>query len=268
MNRHAERIGRPRGRFFWWKLAIVSTVAFAMFSTAAPQTYSFSDWHWVMQEGDRGDDVAELQSRLRFLGFYGGNVDGSFGSGTRRAVIGFQREFGMTADGRVGPQTKLKLANATKAWNTGHMAEYYRGGGGGGGGGGATAGAPAVAPTTHGFSASELKILERTVYGEARGEPYIGQVAVAAVVLNRIENPAFPNTISGVVFQPRAFTAVDDGQIWLEPDESAAKAVRDALNGWDPSDGALYYFNPVTATSRWIWTRPQIKQIGKHIFCM
>ncbi|MCI3923848.1 spore cortex-lytic enzyme [Paenibacillus sp. TRM 82003] len=254
---------------------MVSAIAYVVFSAVAPQpSYSFSEWYWIMQEGDRGDDVAELQSRLRLLGFYGGNVDGSFGPGTKRAVTGFQREFGMNADGRVGPQTKLKLSNATRAWNTGDLADYYRGGGGGGapaGGGGGnapTARATSLTPTTHGFSASELKILERTVHGEARGEPYVGQVAVAAVVLNRIDNPAFPNTISGVVFQPRAFTAVDDGQIWLEPNESAAKAVRDALNGWDPSDGALYYFNPITATSKWIWTRPQIKQIGKHIFCM
>jgi N-acetylmuramoyl-L-alanine amidase len=256
---------RPRGRFFWWKILLGLTLAFGVIAAGSPSSvYSFSEWYWIMKKGDRGDDVAELQSRLRFLGFYGGRVDGDFGPGTETAVRGFQREFGMPVDGQVGPQTKLKLGNATKAWNSSDLAAYQRGGG--------TAGssrtAASLTKTTNPFSAEDLKILARTVYGEARGEPYIGQVAVAAVVLNRIENPAFPNTISGVVFQPGAFTAVDDGQIWLEPNGGAYKAVNDALNGWDPADGALYYFNPVTATSKWIWSRPQIKQIGKHIFCM
>ena len=109
--------------------------------------------------------------------------------------------------------------------------------------------------------------MANAVYGEARGEPYEGQVAVAAVILNRIEDSEFPNSISGVIFQPGAFTAVDDGQIWLTPNARAKEAVLDALNGWDPTENALYYFNPVTATSDWIWTRPQIKTIGKHIFC-
>lgn len=109
--------------------------------------------------------------------------------------------------------------------------------------------------------------MARTVYGEARGEPYTGQVAVAAVILNRLYSPQFPNTVSGVIFQPGAFTAVNDGQIWLTPDSTAYKAVHDAVNGWDPSGEALYYFNPATATSKWIWSRPQIKQIGRHIFC-
>lgn len=118
-----------------------------------------------------------------------------------------------------------------------------------------------------GFSRNDIKLMANAVYGEARGEPYIGQVAVAAVILNRLENDKFPDTISGVIFQPGAFTAVADGQIWLTPNETAKKAVTDAINGWDPTQGALYYFNPATATSKWIWTRPQRKQIGKHIFC-
>lgn len=121
--------------------------------------------------------------------------------------------------------------------------------------------------SSKGFSENDIRILANAVYGEARGEPYIGQVAVAAVILNRINADRFPNTASGVIFQPGAFTAVADGQIWLTPNETAKKAVRDAINGWDPSGGALYYFNPDTATSKWIWTRPQRKKIGKHIFC-
>lgn len=244
-------------------LAVLAVIAFFA-GIAAPQTTeSFSEWYWIMKEGDRGDDVAELQSRLRYLGFYGGRIDGIFGPGTKKAVLGFQREFGMTADGQVGPQTKLKLANATKGWNTAHLAEYYRSGSAGS----ATAGA-GFTHTSSRFSEQDVKLLAHTVYGEARGEPYEGQVAVAAVVLNRLDNPAFPNTVAGVIFQPGAFTAVDDGQIWLTPNETAYKAVRDAINGWDPSGEALYYFNPATATSKWIWSRPQIKRIGKHIFCL
>ena len=109
--------------------------------------------------------------------------------------------------------------------------------------------------------------MANAVYGESRGEPYTGQVAVAAVILNRVESASFPNTISGVIFEPGAFTAVSDGQIWLTPNERAKQAVLDAMNGWDPSGNAEYYFNPDTATSAWIWSRPQIKKIGKHIFC-
>ncbi|WP_243290258.1 spore cortex-lytic enzyme [Bacillus sp. FJAT-47783] len=126
---------------------------------------------------------------------------------------------------------------------------------------------PTAVNMPSGFSQNDLQLMANAVYGEARGEPYIGQVAVAAVILNRIESPSFPNTVSGVIFEPGAFTAVADGQIWLTPNETAKKAVLDAMNGWDPTENAMYYFNPNTATSAWIWTRPQIKQIGKHIFC-
>ncbi|GAB1531108.1 hypothetical protein YSY22_25300 [Brevibacillus formosus] len=116
-------------------------------------------------------------------------------------------------------------------------------------------------------SDNDLKIMANAVYGESRGEPFEGQVAVAAVILNRVKSPTFPDTPSAVIFEPRAFTAVADGQIWLTPNESATKAVKNALNGWDPTGGCTYYFNPDTATSGWIWTRPQVKKIGKHIFC-
>lgn len=118
-----------------------------------------------------------------------------------------------------------------------------------------------------GFSNNDIRLLAQTVYGEARGEPYEGQVAIAAVILNRLNSPLFPNSVAGVIFEPLAFTAVADGQIYMQPNETARKAVLDAINGWDPSEEALYYFNPDTATSPWIWGRPQIKRIGKHIFC-
>jgi N-acetylmuramoyl-L-alanine amidase len=124
-----------------------------------------------------------------------------------------------------------------------------------------------VGKSSHGFSQNDIQMLANAVYGESRGEPYVGQVAVAAVILNRLEHEQFPNTVTGVIFQPGAFTAVADGQIWLKPNETARKAVMDAINGWDPTGNCIYYFNPVTATSKWIWSRPQVKRIGKHIFC-
>ncbi|TLS52260.1 spore cortex-lytic enzyme [Paenibacillus antri] len=220
----------------------------------------------TLKYGAVGQDVRELQGRLKFLGYYNGAIDGDFGYSTLKSVKNFQWKFGMKADGIVGDSTKLKLYNATKNWRPGADT-----------GGGATASKPKaesagaakqIQQSSHrGFSSNDLKMMANAVYGEARGEPYEGQVAVAAVILNRVDSASFPNTPSGVIFQPGAFTAVADGQIWLTPNESAMKAVQDALNGWDPSDGCLYYFNPVTATSKWIWTRPQYKQIGKHIFC-
>ncbi|MEF3302639.1 spore cortex-lytic enzyme [Paenibacillus sp. GYB003] len=220
---------------------------------------SFSDQ--TFSYGASGSDVYELQGRLQFLDYYRGPIDGEFGWQTDRAVRDFQYKFGMTVDGVVGPKTKLMLWNATKSWAPG------AGVGAGGGGGGGTTGGGGLPSGNSAFGSSEMKLMANAVHGEARGEPYVGQVAVAAVIINRVQSPSFPNTVSGVIFQPGAFTAVADGQIWLTPNETSYNAAQDAVNGWDPSGEALYYFNPETATSAWIWTRPQIKQIGKHIFC-
>lgn len=248
----------------------------------------------VIQHGAVGDDVIELQSRLQYLGFYNGKIDGVFGWGTYWALRNFQYEFGLPIDGLAGQETKAKLAKASKyneqfvkeQVNKGNKFTHYGGvdldkqkkpsggaGQGGGGGGGQSAPAkpeakqPSAANIPSGFSQNDIQLMANAVYGEARGEPYTGQVAVAAVILNRVQSATFPNTVSGVIFEPRAFTAVADGQIWLTPNETAKEAVMDAMNGWDPTGDALYYFNPDTATSGWIWTRPQIKKIGKHIFC-
>ncbi|SDC88255.1 N-acetylmuramoyl-L-alanine amidase [Paenibacillus sp. UNCCL117] len=221
-------------------------------------------------------DTYELQGRLKFLGFYKGDVDGDFGYQTLKALKWFQSEFGLKADGVAGDKTKLKLWEATKNWKAKaeELPPWVTGSSSGSagnaaGGGGAAASPPAgmTQATRLGFSQQDLKLMANAVHGEARGEPYIGQVAVAAVILNRVKSSSFPNTVSGVIFQPGAFTAVADGQIWLEPNETSFKAVQDAVNGSDPTGGCLYYFNPVTATSKWIWTRPQVKTIGKHIFC-
>ncbi|MBS4176546.1 spore cortex-lytic enzyme [Lederbergia citrea] len=236
----------------------------------------------VIQKGAVGEDVIELQARLQYIGFYTGKIDGVFGWGTYWALRNFQNDFGLKVDGLAGSDTKAKLVSASKynqqfvkeQINKGRNFTYY--------GGTAlskqtapgkaapaknTAPKPAAGNTPTGFSQNDIQLMANAVYGEARGEPYEGQVAVAAVILNRVNSASFPNTVSGVIFEPGAFTAVADGQIWLTPNERAKQAVLDAINGWDPSTSALYYFNPDTATSAWIWTRPQIKRIGKHIFC-
>ena len=164
--------------------------------------------------------------------------------GDLSAVKSFQSKFGMKADGIAGPKTKDMLVRATPDWTNQTNGIY----------------------PSSGFTRNEIQLIAQTIHGEARGEPYMGQVAVGAVILNRLGDPAFPKTISDVIFQPGAFTAVSDGQIWLTPNADSYSAAHDAINGWDPTGEAIYYFNPYTATSKWIWSRPQIKKIGKHIF--
>lgn len=178
-----------------------------------------------------------IQQRLKELGYYKGSVDGVYGQGTRSAVISFQKANGLTADGIVGPKTAQALGITL---NSDEVAQF----------------------------GSDLYLLAKCVYSEARGEPYEGQVAVAAVVLNRVESPEFPNTIAEVIYQPWAFTAVHDGQINLEPNETAYSAAKDAMNGWDPTYGCLYYYNPATATSKWIFSRTTVVTIGKHVFAI
>lgn len=203
----------------------------------------------ILRQGAKGSEVKEVQRRLKQWGYYNGSVDGVFGAGTRAAVIKFQKKNGLTADGVVGASTYKALGMnnsyqvlAGKNQNT--------------------------AQGTGGFSSSEVYLLAKTIYAEGRGEPYTGQVAIGAVVLNRVRNNDFPNTISGVVYQKHAFTAVSDGQINLTPNETAMKAARDAINGWDPTGGALYYYNPAVATSSWIFDRQTITVIGKHVFAI
>ncbi|WP_075617660.1 spore cortex-lytic enzyme [Paenisporosarcina indica] len=259
-----------------WLLSMVtfSLLVFSVSSTHPTEAFSAQE----IELGAFGDDVIELQSRLQYIGLYKNKIDGEFGYGTYWALRNFQEKYGLPVDGIAGQATKNKLASVAK-YNKefvhnqiakGNQFTHY--------GGtpleqqvkkGANQGAkqPEQTQLPSKYSEQDLQLMANAVYGEARGEPYEGQVAVAAVILNRVEDPQFPNSISGVIFQPRAFTAVADGQIWLTPNERAKEAVLDALNGWDPSENALYYFNPVTATSDWIWGRPQIKTIGKHIFC-
>ena len=191
--------------------------------------------------GSRGEEVRTIQTKLKRWGYYFGNVDGIYGSQTLAAVKRFQQKNGLTVDGIAGKNTlaAMGIFNSSSSSSSGS---------------GAT-------------SSSDLNLLSRLVYGEARGETYTGQVAVAAVVLNRVKSSSFPNTIAGVIYQSGAFDVVSDGQINMTPNDTARKAAQDALNGWDPSYGAIYYFNPSTATNKWIWSRPMTVTIGKHRFC-
>jgi N-acetylmuramoyl-L-alanine amidase len=188
--------------------------------------------------GSRGSEVRTIQEKLKRWGYYSGSVDGIYGSQTVSAVKKFQKKNGLSVDGIAGTQT-LKAMGITSSSSSSSSSN----------------------------NSSNVNLLARVVYGEARGEPYTGQVAVAAVVLNRVKSSKFPNSISGVVYQSGAFDAVADGQINMTPDTTAKKAAQDALNGWDPSYGAIYYFNPSTATNKWIWSRPMTVTIGKHRFC-
>ena len=192
--------------------------------------------------GARGEEVKQIQTKLKRWGYYSGNVDGIYGSATLAAVKKFQKKNGLTVDGIAGKKTleAMGIFNSSSSSSSSNSSNV---------------------------SSSNLNLLSRVVYGEARGESYIGQVAVAAVVLNRVKSSSFPNTISGVVYQSGAFDCVSDGQINLAPNETAKKAAQDALNGWDPTYGAIYYFNPATATNKWIWSRPMTVTIGKHRFC-
>lgn len=192
------------------------------------------------KKGSSGAMVTQIQTKLKSWGYYTGSVDGVYGSGTERAVRAFQQKNGLTVDGKAGDQTLAAMGLSAGSGNSG-------------GSGGA--------------SSSQVDLLARLISAEARGEPYSGQVAVGAVVLNRIKHPSFPNTLSGVIYQNGAFTCITDGQFNQPVAESAYRAARDALNGVDPSGGAIYYFNPSTATSSWIWSRPLITVIGKHRFC-
>ena len=189
--------------------------------------------------GSRGSEVRTIQEKLKRWGYYNGNIDGIYGSQTTAAVKSFQRKNGLTVDGIAGTNTLRAMgiypSSTTSSSSSSHS--------------------------------SDVNLLARLIYGEARGEPYTGQVAVGAVVLNRVRSSKFPNTIAGVIYQSGAFDVVADGQINMTPDSTAKKAAQDALNGWDPSYGSIYYFNPDTATNTWIWSRPHTITIGKHRFC-
>lgn len=210
------------------KFFIIISFLLIFIMCVSPFASSFSKF------GSRGNEVSAIQVRLSSLGYYKGNIDGIYGSATEAAVKQFQYDNGLVADGIAGEKTLSALG---------------------------------IKDSGGGYSSSEYLLLARLISAEARGESYEGQVAVGAVVLNRVEHPSFPDTISGVIYQKGAFSCLYDGQFDKPVSASAYSAARDALNGMDPSGGAIYYFNPATATNKWIWSRPAITTIGNHIFC-
>ena len=217
-------------------VSIVSLIAIMLF-------WGFSKNNEVealSKYGSRGDEVKQIQQKLKNWGYYNGSVDGIYGSKTLEAVKYFQRKNGLTVDGIAGDKTLSALG---------------------------IRGASNSSSSSSNSNSNNVTLLSKLIYGEARGEPYTGQVAVGAVVMNRVKSNSFPNTIAGVIYQSGAFDAVSDGQINKTPDSTAKKAAQDAINGWDPSYGAIYYFNPSTATNKWIWSRPLTVVIGKHRFC-
>lgn len=232
------------------KKALLSIVSFIfVFAFAMVGIFALCDNK--AQKIDRQDEISSdaatttaenrtIQTKLKRWGYYTGNVDGIYGPLTKEAVKYFQRKNGLSVDGIVGPKTATALGMTLSSSSS----------------------------SSSSISSSDLNLLAKCVYAEARGESYVGQVAIAAVVLNRVESPSFPNTIAGVIYQPYAFTAVDDGQINLTPNSTAYKAAQDALNGWDPTYGAIYYYNPATATSSWIWSRQTTVTIGNHVFAV
>ena len=190
----------------------------------------------LYKRGSTGSVVSEIQQKLKDWGYYSADVDGIYGSRTEAAVLLFQQKNGLAVDGKAGAETLAALGISS---------------------------AGLIEQNTSG----DVALLARLISAEARGESYEGQVAVGAVVMNRIAHPSFPNTLSGVIYQRGAFSCLDDGQFDEPVAQSAYAAARDAMNGYDPTGGAIYYFNPATATSQWIWSRPLIVQIGKHRFC-
>ncbi len=198
-------------------------------------TYNYENAYALSRKGSSGSEVKQIQTKLKNWGYYSGSVDGVYGSGTEKAVKQFQKKNGLTADGVAGSKTLAAMGISSSSGSSSRNNDVY--------------------------------LLAKAINGEARGEPYSGQVAVGAVILNRVKHPSFPNTVAGVIYQNGAFTAVDDGQINAAMTSSCEKAARDALNGWDPTGGAIYYYNPVTATNKWIRSRPIIVTIGKHVFC-
>ena len=212
---------------------IAALMTFALFFSFVRADAAVVAW------GDKGDQVTLIQQKLKQYGYFSGTVDGVFGKQTYDAVVWFQRKNGLKVDGAVGESTAAALGITL----TGSVSAAS-------------------------YNESETYLLGRLVHGEARGEPYVGKVAVAAVVLNRVKSPSFPNTISGVIYQSGAFDAVSDGQINLTPDEDSLRAARDARNGGDPTGGCLYYYNPATATNGWIWSRTVQLSIGKHNFAI
>ena len=225
---------RTRIQIFWQILAIILLNAIVI----AAIGFVYENTQTLSSIGSRGQEVRQIQNKLKELGLYKGSVDGVYGTATQKAVRQFQKNCGITADGIAGPKTLKYLGLESGSTSS-----------------------------TNGYSSNDVYLLARIIAAEARWESYTGQVAVGAVVLNRVQHSSFPDSIAGVVYQPGAFSAVRDSNWNVAPSDTAKKAARDAINGWDPSGGAIYYYNPAKTSNRWIRTRPVITTIGRHVFC-
>lgn len=220
---------------FLWKVVIILLV-----NVLLVVSFADSSLPALSRRGSRGEEVKQIQTVLKDRQLYTGNIDGIYGAQTEQAVIKFQKQMGLTADGIAGPKTLAALGLGDT---------------------------PAGVTGIGGYSANEVALLARIISAESRGEPYSGQVAVGAVILNRVAHPSFPNTLAGVIYQPGAFSCLDDGGVNTAVADSAYRAARDAINGSDPSGGAIYYYNPAKSTNKWIFSRPIITVIGNHRFC-
>ena len=229
--------------FMCMAVAVVYTVYNASNNSAF---YAIAEDVLTLKQGSRGETVKKIQQKLKRWGYYSGSVDGIFGAQTRKAVELFQKRNGLYVDGIVGKRTLQALGISTSSSSS----------------------SSSSSTGVNGYTSSDVALLARLIHAEARGESYTGQVAVGAVVLNRVRSSSFPNTISAVIYQPYAFTCVNDGQINLSPNETAFSAAKDAMNGWDPSYGSLYYYNPAVATSKWIFSRKTVVTIGRHVFAI
>lgn len=250
MKHAQEREYKEFGKYIWRILMIllVNLLMISIVSGVGEQVMirlrGGTSLETLSRVGSRGNEVKQIQTKLKNWGYYSGSVDGIYGEQTKQAVIKFQKKNRLTADGVAGPQT-LKAMGITTSSSSGSA----------GGGQGQ-------------YSSGDVDLLARIISAESRGEPYAGQVAVGAVILNRISHPSFPNTLAGVIYQPGAFSCLNDGGINAPVADSAYKAARDAINGSDPSGGAIYYYNPAKSTSKWIFSRKVITTIGKHRFAI
>lgn len=250
--KHAQKREYKEFRKYIWRIMMILLVNLLMISIvsgvgeqAVIRLRGGTSVETLSRVGSRGDEVKQIQTKLKNWGYYKGNVDGIFGEQTKQAVISFQKKNKLTADGVAGPQTLKAMGISSSSSSSG----------GSGGGQGQ-------------YSSGDVDLLARVISAESRGEPYAGQVAVGAVILNRISHPSFPNTLAGVIYQPGAFSCLNDGGINAPVADSAYKAARDAINGSDPSGGAIYYYNPEKSTSKWIFSRKVITTIGKHRFAI
>lgn len=219
-------------------LIIFVLVSLIVFAVVYPEKEFSSSVQTLSKYGSRGSEVKQVQTKLKELGYYKGSIDGIFGKQTKAAVIAFQKNCGLTADGIAGPKTLLYLG-ITSSSSSGGYGKY---------------------------SSADVELLARVINAEARGESYVGQVAVGAVVLNRVEHSSFPDTISGVIYQSGAFSSVYGKNWYVTISDSARKAAKDCINGWDPSGGAIYFYNPAKTSNKWLRTRPVTTVIGGHTF--